>query len=355
LLFLAAILALAAVGGRWAVFAFTPLLHLPPGGVIVEIHKGEPPREITHSLVTQGIISSGNESTFLILGKLGRYWKRIKAGEYQLNQGISPIQIFSALTSGISIIHAVTIREGENMYEIAKAIEAEKLASASEFLRLCRDPKIIASFGLETGVKSVEGYLFPDTYYFNRTMTPEEMLHQMHRNFNAAWGPDQDARAKSLGLTRQQIITLASIIEKETGAASERPLISSVFYNRLRLKMRLQSDPTTIYGIWERYTGNIHKADLLENTPYNTYTVPGLPLGPIANPGRESIRAALFPAQSNFLFFVSHNDGTHQFSSTYEEHQRAVRKFQLDPKARAGKSWRDLTPDEARRESNHGK
>src|SRR6185312_975952 len=132
------------------------------------------------------------------------------------------------------------------------------------------------------------------------------------------------------------------IIEKETGAPQERPMISSVFHNRLRKRMKLQSDPTTIYGIWKRYDGNIHKSDLSTQNPYNTYFVPALPVGPISNPGREAIRAALNPATSDYLYFVSHNDGTHEFSTTYENHTKAVKKFQLDAKARAGKSWRDL-------------
>ncbi len=355
LLFLLCVLGLVSFGGRWAVFVLSPLKQIQAEGVIVEIHKGQNPREITHLLTAQNVISPDDESSFMLLGKLGRYWRRIKAGEYRLSSGITPIQIFSALTSGISIIHPVTVREGENMYEIANEIEAQGLASSQAFLKLCRDPKIIASFGLSADVKSVEGYLFPDTYYFNRTMTSEDMLRQMHRNFSAAWGPEQDARAKELGMTRQQVMILASMIEKETGAASERALISSVFHNRLKIHMRLQSDPTTIYGMWERYAGKIHKIDLQMDTPYNTYTIPALPVGPISNPGKESIHAALYPEKSDYLFFVSHNNGTHQFSHSYEEHQRAVRKFQLDPKAREGKSWRDLTPDESKRESSHTK
>jgi UPF0755 protein len=168
------------------------------------------------------------------------------------------------------------------------------------------------------------------------------MIRQMVRHFQSIWTEEKETRAKALGFTRHQLITLASMVEKETGAPQERPIISSVFHNRLRKKMKLQSDPTTIYGIWERYDGNIHRADLLSETPYNTYTIPALPIGPIGNPGKEAIEAALHPAQTDYLFFVSHNDGTHEFTRSIEEHNKAVTKFQLDPKARAGKSWRDL-------------
>ena len=200
------------------------------------------------------------------------------------------------------------------------------------------------SLGLEPGMsmKTLEGFLYPDTYHFNKTMTSEDMIHQMVHHANQMWSKADQSTAETLGMSRFQIITLASIIEKETGAPNERPMISSVFHNRLRKKMKLQSDPTTIYGMWDRYRGKIHKSDLQEANPYNTYSVYGLPQGPIGNPGRDAITAALNPVNTDFLFFVSHNDGTHEFSRSLDDHNRAVRKFQLDPKAREGKSWRDL-------------
>jgi UPF0755 protein len=171
------------------------------------------------------------------------------------------------------------------------------------------------------------------------------MLQTMVKKYRTSWAQLKErfrTQIASLGLTEHQIVTLASMIEKETGAPEERPIISSVFFNRLRKKMRLQSDPTTIYGIWESYTGNIHRQDLLNPTPYNTYTVPALPIGPIGNPGMLALEAALNPSRSEYLYFVSKNEGRHSFSRTLQEHNSAVRKFQLDPKAREGKSWRDL-------------
>jgi len=167
------------------------------------------------------------------------------------------------------------------------------------------------------------------------------MTREMIKKFFATWSPREDSLARSLGFTRHQVVTLASMIEKETGAAQERPLISSVFHNRLRKRMRLQSDPTTIYGIWQNYKGNLKRSDLVNPTQWNTYTIAALPVGPIGNPGFEAIQAALAPATSEFLFFVSNNDGTHAFSKTYEEHSNWVKKLQMDPKAREGKSWRD--------------
>jgi UPF0755 protein len=264
---------------------------------------------------------------------------------------MSPFAILLTFTSGISIVHPVTVREGENIYEIAQDLREKNLiSSARTFLALCNNQEFIASLEhfKNDPPHSLEGYLLPDTYFLDRTLSEQDIAKKMVHHFFEFWGPDQEKQSQEKGIPRNNLITLASMIEKETGAAEERPLISSVFYNRLRKKMKLQSDPTTIYGIWNRYHGSLHKADLREKNEYNTYQISGLPAGPIANPGKEAISAALKPAESNFLYFVSHNDGTHEFTSNYADHLAAVRKFQLNPKAREGKSWRDL----ARRQNN---
>jgi UPF0755 protein len=271
----------------------------------------------------------------------------MKAGEYQVSASMTPIQILGVVTSGISLSHPITIREGDNLYEVADLLDSEHLAPKSEILRLGKDSDWVQSQLGESESTSkarltLEGYLFPDTYNLNKTQTPEEILKLMIRRFKTVWIPEYSKRASELGMTRHQVLILASMIEKETGATEERPRISSVFHNRLQKKMKLQSDPTTIYGIWERFDGNLHKADLLEPTPYNTYTVAALPAGPISNPGKAAIEAALNPLETEDLFFVSHNDGTHEFTRNFEAHQAAVRKFQLDRKAREGKSWRNL-------------
>ena len=237
----------------------------------------------------------------------------------------------------------MTIREGENIYEIADDIAAKGLTTRSHFLEMAKDSHFIESIGLfrKPFPANLEGYFFPDTYFFNRTLSTEEIIKQMVKHFFIFWGEAQEDRARALHMNQDQIITLASIIEKETGAPEERALISSVFHNRLHKRMKLQSDPTTIYGMWDHYRGKIHKRDLAAHNNYNTYYVNALPAGPIGNPGNDAIHAALYPAESPFLYFVSHNDGTHQFSKTFEEHNHAVQKFQVDPKAREGKSWRD--------------
>lgn len=350
-IFLGVVCAFGFQGVQLTLFVLSPLHFTPrteksgaPDGAIVEIPKGGVrPHEITAQLIAEGALKPADEENFILLGRFGRFWKRIKAGEYKITPQMTPSQAFTTLISGISIAHPVTVREGENVYEIAADLDSKGLAKKGTVLKLCHDPKFLRTLkNWDPSVKSLEGYLFPDTYFFNKTMSAEEMLHEMYRHFLSVWTPQWTARAKEIGMTRYEVLTLASMIEKETGAPSERPLISSVFHNRLARKMRLQSDPTTIYGIWDRFDGNLHKADLTSDTPYNTYTVPALPLGPIANPGKASIQAALYPATTTYLYFVSHNDGTHEFSTTYEDHLSAVRKFQLDPKAREGKSWRDL-------------
>jgi UPF0755 protein len=332
--------------GHMALFAFTPASSNAPS-VVLEIQKGQSQLEISKQLASNGVVSDASD--FQRLGRWTRQWRKLKAGEYRLSGAMTPMEVFKVISSGISVAHPVTVREGENMYEIASDMEVQQLALRSRVLELCRDPRFISSlwqsvWGAQKSPSpppSLEGYLFPDTYHFNRTMSAEDMLRQMVRKFASVWTPELEARARALNLNLHQAVTLASMIEKETGATSERPLISSVFHNRLRKRMRLQSDPTTIYGIWEHYRGNLHKSDLLRPTPWNTYTVPALPVGPIGNPGKLAIEAALAPAQSEYLFFVSQNDGTHVFTSTFKDHQAAVTRFQLDPQAREGKSWRD--------------
>jgi len=173
-----------------------------------------------------------------------------------------------------------------------------------------------------------EGYLFPDTYFFPRDVTIEGIISTMVKRFWSVFVPEWQARAKDLGLSVHQTVTLASIIEKETGAAFERPIISSVFHNRLKKKMRLESDPTVIYGI-KNFDGNLTKKHLTTRTPYNTYKIRGLPIGPIANPGSASLEAALYPDDTKYIYFVSRKDRTHQFSMNLKQHNRAVRKYQL--------------------------
>lgn len=266
----------------------------------------------------------------------------LKLSEYEIPKNQSAYQILNYLIKGQVIDRLLTIQEGYNIYQIATLMEIKDLCKANDFIAKTRDLNfIVKELGYEA--PSLEGYLFPDTYRLPKKWPVEKYISVFVQRHLAVW--DEIQKANNPGMSHHQAVILASMVEKETGAEFERPMISSVFHNRLKKSMRLQSDPTTIYGIWVN-TGkmlkNITKNDLLRPTPYNTYTVPGLPFGPISNPGKEALVAAIKPAESNNFYFVSKNDGTHQFSRTYEQHVAAVRKFQLDPKAREGKSWRDL-------------
>jgi len=324
-------------------FSYFPKNPDAKDSVILQVRKGQTGREVSHILKVHGLIH--DEKIFFWLGKLYGQWKKLKVGEYRFASSMSAMQLFSTLSSGISVAYPITLREGENIYEIAQTLQSHQLAEASSFLKLCQDPEFIRSFHqFPAPPPSLEGYLAPDTYLLNKNMTPQEIIKLMVKHFFENWKPDYNARLRALSMTQHMLITLASIIEKETGAPEERALISSVFHNRLKKKMRLQSDPTTIYGIWQQYQGKIHKKDLLAKNDYNTYMIDALPIGPISNPGTQAIQAALNPSASPYLYFVSHNDGTHQFSKTFEEHHRAVQKFQLDPQARIGKSWRNRMP-----------
>lgn len=342
----ATLFSLVLIAGLWiatSLFLFATRPHRTPKNerAVIEIHRGMAPREIARRLTDLGAIS--DPESFFWLGKLTFRWSALKAGEYQVSPKMSPLEIFAVLTSGVSILHPVTIHEGDNIYQVAAEFQRKNLDPQNKILSLIRDSQFIASLGIPEPVPpSLEGYCFPDTYYFTKLTSPEQMLTKLVRRFFMVWTPELEAAAKKNQMTRHEVITLASVIEKETGARTERHLISSVFHNRLKKGMRLQSDPTTIYGIWESYTGNIKREHLRQKTPYNTYTIPGLPIGPISNPGKDALWAAVHPHQSNYLFFVSRNNGTHYFSATYAEHARAVTEFQRDAKARAGKSWRDL-------------
>jgi UPF0755 protein len=279
-----------------------------------------------------------------VVARLTRLDARVKRGEYQLNRAMTPQEILSVLISGKSIQYPVTFPEGSNIFEMAAMLESKKLFKASEFLKLVKDKDVIREL-LGVEVSSLEGYLFPETYNVTKFTPLRELLGNMVQNFKTVYSQLEAQNPKRVNLPRHEMVTLASIVEKETGAPEERPMIASVFYNRLAKGMKLQSDPTIIYGIWVetgKYKQNITREDIERPNRYNSYTVPKLPFGPISNPGREALEAVMKPATSDYLFFVSRNEGTHIFTRTYEDHVKAVKSFQIDPAARAGKSWRDL-------------
>ena len=307
-------------------YARTPLV-LPAPDVqpaLVTISPGDGFRTIARRLAASGLIRS--PLRFRLLARFNGQDRRVKSGEYRLSPAQSPRDILAALVAGKVVLYRLTLPEGYTLRQMAGAVDAAGLAPADEFLKVAADPGLIRS--LKIDADSLEGYLFPDTYAFPRTVTPETIIRTQVRRLRAVFTPAWQAAAKAAGLSVHQVLTLASIIEKETGDPGERPLISSVFHNRLKKGMRLQSDPTVIYGIAD-FNGNLTRRDLRTPGPYNTYLNTGLPPGPIANPGAASIRAALFPAQTAYLFFVAKKNGTHQFSTTLTAHLRAVRKYQL--------------------------
>jgi UPF0755 protein len=237
-----------------------------------------------------------------------------------------PRQIMEIMVRGEVKLYKLTVPEGYNLHQIAELVEAAGLGSKYDFSNAATDATLARKYGLEAS--TFEGYLFPDTYFFPKNVDVEKIISSMVGRFRSVFTPKWEARAGSLGFTVHQIVTLASIIEKETGSPFERPIISSVFHNRLKKNMRLESDPTVIYGI-QNFDGNLTRKHLLTRTPYNTYTIRGLPVGPIANPGRLSLEAALYPEKTSFIYFVSKKDSTHHFSSTLKQHNLAVRKYQL--------------------------
>jgi UPF0755 protein len=322
-------------------FALRPASSEVKESILLQVTPGTRPRRISQTLHEKGVIK--NAQLFYWMGRGLKKWGQLKVGEYELSAQMTPLQVYDILTSGVSVGYRFTIVEGDNMYQVASALDRNGFGDEKKFLELFQNPEFMKELGFEDPLPvSLEGYLFPETYSLPRSMSEKDITRTLYRNFQRNWNDKKLARAKALGLSKHEVITLASIVEKETGAPWERPVISSVFHNRLKKRMRLQSDPTTIYGMWERYDGRIRRSDLNERTAYNTYQIPRLPPGPIANPGLAAIQATLDPDETEYLFFVSQNDGTHIFSKTYAEHKQAVDKYQRDPRMREGRSWREL-------------
>ncbi|MEN8257885.1 MAG: endolytic transglycosylase MltG [Thermodesulfobacteriota bacterium] len=259
--------------------------------------------------------------------------KKLKAGEYVFARPATPGDVLEKIVEGTTLLHPLTFQEGLTMYQVVEELSRQGWGGQEDLLDLCHDPDFIASLGVQGA--SLEGYLFPDTYYLSRSQDGRAVLKMMVERFfevsktleqlEAALSEPAEKGAKEM--TLHETVILASIIEKETGAAVERPQIARVFLNRLKKKMRLQADPTVIYGIGD-FDGDLTRRDLRTPSAYNTYLLKGLPAGPIANPGKDSLKAVLQPAEGNWLYFVARGDGTHYFSNNLKEHNRAVYKFQ---------------------------
>ncbi len=297
-----------------------------PEARIVRIQAGMGLRPIARVLEAEGIIQDPHK--FMLLAWWKGVGKKIQWGEFEMHTGEPPLTVLDYLTSGKTLLKRVTFPEGFTLKQIAERLAHENLAVAEDFLASARDRTWLKELDLPGN--SLEGFLFPDTYILHRGMSVRAMQKRMVNRFKEVFQRcrSNGAADAPLALNLNQLVTLASIVEKETGQSPERPLIASVFYNRLRLGMPLQSDPTVIYGIKD-FNGDLTKNDLLRPTPYNTYVLPGLPPGPIANPGEDALRAVLYPDKTDYLYFVSKNNGSHYFSRNVGEHNRAVVRYQL--------------------------
>lgn len=296
----------------------------PPFPRQLEIPSGKTLQEIGSLLEREGLVI--NAQAFVALAALKGEAHRIRAGIYRLEAPSCTLDLLDRLVGGRVELYKVTIPEGWNLHQVAQRLGGMGLVDPQGFLRKATDP-VYASELLGFKASSLEGFLFPDTYLFPPGTTDQSILQTMVKHFDKAFPSEFRSRLLELGWDLLQAVTLASLIEKETCAPEERALVSGVFHKRLRVGMKLESDPSVIYGL-DKFNGDLRKSHLLIPHPYNTYVFPGLPPGPICSPGKEALRAALFPADTDYLFFVSRNDGTHHFSSTLGQHLKAVSRYQ---------------------------
>ncbi len=314
---------------RWAEAPLKSEAEHPPTKIVV-VPEGTAFQQVAALLEQEQLIKS--RSAFVWLGKSQEVDRKIHPGEYEFHAAMPPAEILAKMIAGRIVLHSVTIPEGYTLNQIADVLADHHITDRADFLKVADDKLFIKSLGI--AADSLEGYLYPDTYRFPRPTSGKDVIRTMVDQLAQVMTQEWQARAKDIRMTVHEVLTLASVIEKETGSGGERPQIASVFHNRLKKKIPLQSDPTVIYAL-SNFDGNLRKKDLSNPSPYNTYRWAGLPPGPIASPGADSIRAALFPALSSYLYFVSKNDGTHQFSATLPEHNRAVEKYQKRPFRRA--------------------
>lgn len=325
LLLLAALFVL----GYLAVFLWTPYRGHSSVAEI-EVRRGHTFEAVARELGEKGVVS--DPRLLVLWARLRGLDTQVHRGVYRFEEPVSPRSVLDVLVRGRTVFHKVTVPEGFTVRQIGGLLQRTGLATAARFAEAVSDPALLASLEVD----GMEGYLFPTTYHFRARATEQEMVKTMFAQFTDMVTPDMLGRARELGLDRHELVTLASIIEKEASDPGELPLVSAVFHNRLRRGMRLQSDPTVIYGL-DDFNGNLTAKHLRTPGPYNTYTIKGLPPGPIANPGLAAMQAALSPADVDYLYFVSRNDGSHHFSKNLREHNAAVRKYQKNRAARARK------------------
>lgn len=327
ILVLLAIVAAGAVAGMAWTRLQTPYKGYQAGEQFVQIPAGAGAAEIRQRLLDAGVVQDA------LTLRLALRWtgasRDLKAGEYRFDRPMTAIDVVRKIARGDVYGQRITFPEGLTIREMAALYEMRGLGKARDFIDASRNTALIED--LDPQATDLEGYLFPDTYPVGRTVMASDLVRKMVDGFRAAYTADAPQPPDQTPLSPRQIVTLASLIEKETGKADERPLVSAVYRNRLRIGMGMQADPTVVYALQKagKYDGNIRKEDLSINSPYNTYRYPGLPPGPIASPGKASLDAALHPADAPFLYFVSRNDGSHAFATTLAEHNRNVQEFQV--------------------------
>lgn len=301
-------------------------LFVAPGDGSRELELSFPPgsgiRKLAGELKAGGIIRSSWH--FILVTRLRGQSHRLKAGDYRFNNSMTPEMILEKLVAGDVDFRKFSLPEGYSIFQAAELLEQKGYFKKAAFLEKCRDDGLLSRLGLNG--PSVEGYLYPATYNLVRNGSEEQLIEQMVGQFKIRYAEASSASGSSPDFSRHQIVTLASMIEKEAVSQEEKPLIASVFHNRMRIGMPLQSDPTAVYGV-RAFAGKVTKADIETRSPYNTYQIKGLPPGPIGNPGIQALQAAMNPAKTQYLYFVARQDGTHQFSRSLEEHNRAVSKF----------------------------
>jgi UPF0755 protein len=322
---LSAVLAILFLAG-WFTFEFNALTAPRETLHRLQVEEGRSVTGIAQILAEQKLIR--RRWPFVWGYRLFYSGQSLKAGEYLLESPLSPKQILQTLIKGQILLYPITIPEGLTRREIALHLQQNYGTDPDAFLSASLDPVPVREWD-ETAV-DLEGYLFPETYHVPKDTTAEQMVLAMLNQFRLTFTEDWKQRAEELGLSVRDTVILASLIEKETSRPEERELVSAVFHNRLRINMKLDCDPTIVYALktTDSYTGRLRYKDLKLDSPYNTYLYPGLPPGPIANPGRAALEAALYPEDVEYLYFVSRNDGSHQFSRTYREHVNAVNKYQ---------------------------
>jgi UPF0755 protein len=294
----------------------------------IQITEGMSFKAIAAKLQQEGIIRY--RGYFQILGRLQGITRSVRVGYYGLGSHLSLWEVLDAFRRGRIIEYQVIIPEGYNLNQIGWTLSQTPLITEpSEFTRVAKNKEFTSSLGIQAD--TLEGYLFPDTYYLPKGISVEDIVKRMVQRFRAVFTPDHVKRAEELGMTEHQVVTLASIVEKEAKVASERKLIAAVYHNRLKKGMKLQADPTAVYGT-RAWVTKVTAQDLKRRSAYNTYVHKGLPPGPIANPGQGAILATLYPENVDYLFFVAQGDGSHFFSKDYDEHAKAIERFKANRK-----------------------